>query len=302
MSEVSDPTSSGEHPRVVSVLVPLYNHAKTVSHSLDSILLSDTTKIELIVCDDASKDQSFEVARSWVEEHGSRFVSAVALKNAGNLGITGNLNRLMQLARGEFVTLLASDDVLTVGAIDMQCEFLQTHLACDFVFANCGTIDEVGRVLQPALFSTRKARVLKRQACATVDLVLEWNVPWSRLFARRRAFLAFGGYRSEHLVEDRWSALAIARTRRFAFMDVTAHMYRVRATGTGTAGLASQRLQADLLDIEMRATRDARGLLRALLFVRTKAFAAQQSGSWCGLGWRVMQRAMVWGHRLLGAR
>src|ERR1700690_2251627 len=109
---------------ITTVLVPLYNHEVTVERALSSMLLSDCSKIELIICDDASVDQSFKVASLWCESFGDRFEAVQVVRNQVNIGINKNFNKLMSLSSGEFVTLLASDDELTNFSIDKQRLYL----------------------------------------------------------------------------------------------------------------------------------------------------------------------------------
>jgi len=82
-----------EFPGITSVLIPLFNHEQFIAATLNSLLESDCTKIELIVCDDASADQSLAVAKDWIDRHGARFFSTRLLSNTKNMGITSNLNK-----------------------------------------------------------------------------------------------------------------------------------------------------------------------------------------------------------------
>jgi alpha-1,3-rhamnosyltransferase len=186
---------------IVSVLVPLYNHSKTVERALVSLLRSNASRIEVIVCDDASTDESFEVASNWIRNHETQFHAAYAVRNSTNLGITGNLNQLMALATGEYVTLLASDDELTESAIDLQADFLAARPCLDFVYANYGTIDVSSQIVCQKVISDRHTAALQRRSCAFVDIVFNWSPAWTRLFGRRVAQTKIGPYPSEYSFE-----------------------------------------------------------------------------------------------------
>lgn len=281
----------------VSVLVPLYNHARTIERALASVMLSDASRVELIVCDDASTDDSFEVASKWIGRHLERFWSATVVRNSKNLGITGNLNRLMEKATGEFVTLLASDDELNERAIDQQVEFLRARPGLDFVFANYGTIDAEGYIVCPRLLSDRHVDVLQRQSCAFVDIVFNWSPAWTRLFARRIAHSKMGPYPVEYSFEDRWATLRIAQSRRFGFMHEVGYLYRVRPEGLGTAGLDREKMLSDTLKMEELLVSQSTGALKILLFVHVHAYV--RSHRWASLRVvaRLIQRLMLSVHK-----
>jgi glycosyltransferase involved in cell wall biosynthesis len=289
---------ANELPHVVSVLVPLYNHDGTIDDALDSVLLSNCDLIELIVSDDASTDQSAERAETWIGRHGHRFRSATFIRQQANLGITANLNGLIAMAHGEFVTLLASDDKLTTHAIDVQRRYLELHEDEDFVFANVASMDWQGIVSDECFVRSRRAMALQRRTCAIVDIVMNWGFPWPRLFARRSAFRSLGPYISHHSYEDRWSALKIAQTRRFGYLDRVVHLYRVRTVGTGTAGLDPERMTADMQDIERRLMAETTGLLRFLLWIRCRSFRTGSRETLRRLLWVGVRRAIERMHRL----
>ena len=287
---------------VVSVLIPLYNHERTVEATLDSLLLSDCSTIELIVSDDASTDRSYECACTWIDEQSRRFESACVFRQSRNLGITGNLNYLVGHARGEYVTLVASDDKLTAQAIGAQREYLAANPDTDFVFGNVGKIDSAGNILDDTFVNERRAAALRSRTCATFDMVFNWDLTWSRLFARLSAFLRFGGYIAEHSFEDRWCALKILQTGRFGYLHRVVHLYRFRGESTGRAGIDLQRILGDLQDVERRLVSETTGLLKVLLLIRSRSLRRAGRGPRDRLFWLLMRRAIGAGHLLLIGR
>lgn len=275
---------------ITSVLMPLYNHEDTVERALNSILLSDCELIELIVCDDASVDQSFEIASLWIEKFRGKFESVSAVKNPTNLGITKILNKLMSLARGEFVTYCASDDEFTAKAIDKQRMYLLQNTHKDFVYANCGYINQRSQLVKPEIVSNWRARLIIRPTCSLVDLVCNWGLVWSRLFARRAAFNRIGFYPEQLSFEDRWGALKIAQTKRYGYLHEVVQLYRLRDFGTGSAGLNPETIHKDMVDIERMAFRESSGLLKILLFVRVKAHVDLNSPNKIRLHWVMLRK------------
>lgn len=95
-----------------SVVVPIYRHAAYLRECLDSVFAQSHPDIELILIDDASPDDSFEIAQqlSASPRYRARFRRIVCEQNAVNSGAHHSLNRGIGLATGGFVFLLNSDD------------------------------------------------------------------------------------------------------------------------------------------------------------------------------------------------
>lgn len=101
----------------ISVLMPLYNRRHYVEDSIGSVLIQTLRDWELIVCDDGSTDGSFE----FVAERFAAEISAGKLKllrNEKNLGEFPTDNRLIREARGKYIMLLHSDDLLLNTALE----------------------------------------------------------------------------------------------------------------------------------------------------------------------------------------
>ncbi len=263
---------------VTSVLIPLYNHEQFIEKALDSLLSSGCRSIELIICDDVSTDQSLEKTEKWLEQHGEKFARTKLLANKKNAGITANLNKLVDESSGEFITFLASDDMLPEKAIDNQKDFLRSHPSIDFVFVNCAIIDTEGRVLKQSVASPLQSKLLAIKPYVLLNVMFNWSVIWSRLFGRRQKFLEFGRYIEEHSHEDRWSALKIMNARRYVYLQEVGYLYRYRGIEHHPM-ISSDVSRRDFHDAERRLHPEAKGLLYLLLWVRRLPFKTNR-GKW----------------------
>jgi glycosyltransferase involved in cell wall biosynthesis len=86
----------------ISILIPLYNQELLIKKCLDSI--PNREDIEIIVVDDCSTDNSYEVV--------STYSNISLFKNEKNLGIGLTRNKLLDKAEGEYIFFLDSDDYL----------------------------------------------------------------------------------------------------------------------------------------------------------------------------------------------
>jgi glycosyltransferase involved in cell wall biosynthesis len=93
---------------LVSILIPTYNQAEYVSEAIESALEQDWPEVEVVVSDDASRDETQTVLNRYRAESRVRLY-----RNDANLGRVGNYRRcLYQLARGTWALLLDGDDYL----------------------------------------------------------------------------------------------------------------------------------------------------------------------------------------------
>ena len=111
---------------LISVIIPAYNHERYIEECIRSIMAQTYRNIELLVIDDGSTDGTFEKIRALMPECEKRFVRIVA-ETQENQGTRKTLNRLVDIAKGQYVYTIASDDVSKPGAIELLHAFLSAH-------------------------------------------------------------------------------------------------------------------------------------------------------------------------------
>lgn len=111
---------------MVSVIVPCFNHEKYIDSFIDSILAQTMDDAEIIICDDCSRDRSWDRILNRQDELNKKLKNVKLLRHEENKGITITLNDMLRLAKGEWVKPVASDDIL-------DPEYLET---VDHVFRN----------------------------------------------------------------------------------------------------------------------------------------------------------------------
>lgn len=112
---------------LVSVCVPNFNKENYVDSALDSIRTQTYKKIELIVVDDCSTDNSVRVIEDYVSRHQKEFYSLVFLRSPRRLGNAWATNLAYYLSRGEFIAQMDSDDYSYPDRISYQVEYLQQN-------------------------------------------------------------------------------------------------------------------------------------------------------------------------------
>lgn len=112
---------------LVSVVVISYNAAETVLETLDSIYAQTYQKLELILSDDCSSDDTVALAQQWASTHADRFFNCIIHKNPENLGVPENLNTGIRLSSGHYIKDLAADDLLLPDCISRYVDICQQN-------------------------------------------------------------------------------------------------------------------------------------------------------------------------------
>lgn len=107
-------------PRI-SVLVPVYNAAPFIAATIRAVLEQTFEDFELILLNDASTDNSAEIISEF-DDPRIRYA-----ENEHNLGISATRNKLISLARGEYIAVLDNDDICLPQRLETQVRFLDTH-------------------------------------------------------------------------------------------------------------------------------------------------------------------------------
>ena len=97
----------------VSVIIPSYNMAPTLSDAVQSVLRGQHERVEVIVIDDGSSDGTPNVCRQFTTVGGIHYDARVRVLRQENAGKAAALNLGFRSARGQYVTVLDADDLLT---------------------------------------------------------------------------------------------------------------------------------------------------------------------------------------------
>ena len=101
----------------ISVCVPMYNNSATIERCLRSILEQDGVEFEIVVVDDDSPDGCAAVAQAMLRP-GDRLI-----RNETRLGLMGNHNKCLEMARGRCIQFVHGDDWLLPGALRTLAPF-----------------------------------------------------------------------------------------------------------------------------------------------------------------------------------
>lgn len=138
--------NSSQHP-LVSVVVITYNSSKYVLETLDSIKAQTYQNIELIISDDFSTDSTVEICKRWLESHENYFINSKLIQASKNTGIPSNVNRGVNSAQGEWIKLIAGDDILLINCISENLRYVNKNNSIKFLFSKPIYINENSKII-----------------------------------------------------------------------------------------------------------------------------------------------------------
>jgi glycosyltransferase involved in cell wall biosynthesis len=130
-------------PGLVSTIIPVHNRPKMLQEAVDSVLQQTYRPIEIIISDDGSTDGAGEIADELARHHPD-IVRVVHNPNRG-AGPAREAGR--QLARGEYIQYLDSDDLLLPTKFEIQVAALREHTDCGAAYGLIQLRHEDGGVL-----------------------------------------------------------------------------------------------------------------------------------------------------------
>jgi glycosyltransferase involved in cell wall biosynthesis len=125
-----------KHTPLVSIVMPVYNAGSFLRQTLESIFKQSFSDFELIVCDDASTDNSLDI----IQQYNDPRVSII--RSPQNQGQAHQLNTGIAAATGEFIAIMHADDICMPERLEKQIHFLKQHTNIGLVGCNTGLLGD----------------------------------------------------------------------------------------------------------------------------------------------------------------
>ena len=165
----------------VSVIIPMYNCEATLAETVESIINQTYTDWEIVMCDDCSTDNTYNIAASYAE----RYDNIVLIKNETNMRAGHTRNKCAEIAKGEYLALVDADDISLPQRFEKQVAYLDAHPEMSLVASALIVFDENGDKLVRGLGEEYPLKRLVRR-----------SVPFAQptVMIRKSAFDKLGGY------------------------------------------------------------------------------------------------------------
>lgn len=216
----------------VSVVIPTYNHQSYVRQALLSVLEQDYADFELIVIDDGSTDKTPDIVEAVLSGHKKpcNFV------RQENQGAHAALNKGVALAKGEFISILNSDDFYLQGRLSRLAVAARGNRS-NFLFSKVLHVVENGKpaaLSHPLVAVYREALGAKEWFPTNSFELLRYNyaVTTGNFFFSRRLYEKVGGFANYGLCHDWDFILKTLICEEPLFIDDFLISYRIHGKNT----------------------------------------------------------------------
>ena len=165
----------------------IYNCAPTLQEALDSLYAQTYQDFEIILCDDGSKDNTYQIAYDNQMKH----KNIVLLKNSHNMKLAATLNNCLSVASGEYIARMDGDDVSVPERFEILVKFLEEHAEYAFVSSAMTHFDENG-----------EWKITRKEPEPTKES-FKWSSPFCHapVLMRKEVLNSIGNYTADPRVE-----------------------------------------------------------------------------------------------------
>jgi glycosyltransferase involved in cell wall biosynthesis len=179
---------------LVSILLLSMNHESFIERCIKSLKHQNYRNIEIIYLDNASSDNTLDVAKKALEQS---YIPYQIFSNTESKGISKNLNLLYQHCSGEYVLPLSTDDWLTPDSIEEKINYFQHHPEFGMVYSSCYVFYSAN---QQTEISPKKHKF--KEGWVLDDLLKEYFISTTGYVIKRTTIESVGVFDENSPLED----------------------------------------------------------------------------------------------------
>lgn len=219
---------------LVSVIIPSYNHEKFIRECVDSVLSQTYLNLELIIIDDGSKDSTCEI----LKEYNDSRVQIIFQENAG---AHNAINRGLSIAKGEYISILNSDDIYMKNRLEVLVDYLIKNPDISFVSTYIEVIDSKSKKLgikeswknmEPWEIEHKDKSFVATSDPIKNLIMTNYISTTSNMIFSRKLYESIGGMRNLRFAHDWDFALRAAEYGKCIVIEKPLIKYRIHSTNT----------------------------------------------------------------------
>jgi glycosyltransferase involved in cell wall biosynthesis len=220
-----------------------YNHEKYIGESIESVLGQSFNDLELIIIDDASRDDSRKV----IEKYSRADARVRPVFHEKNLGIAKTFNEGIRLSKGKFIAFLASDDAWTVDKLKKQMEVLEKDENV-IVWTEGEIINDVGQPAGKKFTDFNGGSNSKKSGHIFNDLILINYIFGSSLMIKRDHLKDIRFNEGLKYLNDYLLYLDLSVLYDYHFIDESLVKYRIH--GSNSISSNKKEWRADMIKVD----------------------------------------------------
>ncbi len=214
--------------RIISIIVPVYNPPENLlKECIESLISQSYKNIEIVLIDNASKNNCPVV----LKEYADKDKRIKLFRFEENQGFSGACNKGIEIASGNFIQIVDSDDLLDQNACKYIIEFFDKN-ECDMLVFNNNIFDVIKDCIVPSnniSFSkfNNKTFVLNDESAEIFHLPMcVWNKVFSKSFLEKHK-IKFNDKLKVAAPDCLFSATALCYSNRIGYIDIPLYTYRI---------------------------------------------------------------------------
>ncbi|MEI7028314.1 glycosyltransferase family 2 protein [Paenibacillus sp. y28] len=220
---------------LVSIILPVYNGARFLRQSIDSVMSQTHENFELIIVDDCSTDESPEI----IAEYVNKDIRIRTIRHSQNQYLPQALNTGFQAALGDYFTWTSDDNIYKPNAIAHFVTMLSSDTEADVVYGNEAAIDEAGNAIPGYEMDTPE--VIPILSCIGGYFMF-----------KKQVYFDVGGYESEWFLVEDWQFWLKAYNAGYKFVKTEECNYLYRHSTTSLTATKQQLIVAKAIELSLR--------------------------------------------------
>jgi glycosyltransferase involved in cell wall biosynthesis len=219
----------------VSIALCTYNGEKFIRQQIESYLIQTVRPDEVVVCDDASQDSTFQIINEYAAVNHD--ISWRICQNQNTLGTNKNFEKALNICTGDLIMFSDQDDVWEREKIERVISYFNENPDCNGVFSDAALVDETGRQSPETLLDHSFFKSDIRKSHVKDDLlywsILMGNIMTGATMIIRRTLLStilqFRLVVGQRLWYDGWMGFCLMAEGKEGYIDQSLIRYRIHS-------------------------------------------------------------------------
>lgn len=201
---------------LISVIVPVYNVDRYLNRCIDSIVNQTYENLEIILVDDGSPDQCPQICDAWAKKD-----SRIVVIHKENGGLSDARNAGLNIARGEYIAFVDSDDWVSLKYIEYMIQYIIEYdcdiVECEYILTSKKCKEDLNESALISIHEVEDAMKLHLE-----DKMYK-QVVWNKLYKRELINVLFekGKYHEDVF----WTYQIIEKCTKVCHIDIPLYFY-----------------------------------------------------------------------------
>lgn len=212
-----------------TIIIPLYNHEKYIEEALTSCLEQTLPAQKIIIIDDGSKDNSFDVVKKKAKNY-----AQVEVFSRANQGAHATINEALAKVTTPYVAILNSDDAYLKNRFEILMKQMQSSPQTDLVFSKIAFLDQDSHEIPHVLWYENSLLYYAKNKSMELSLIhANFAMTTSNFLFKTSLLKELGGFANYRYAHDLEFLLRLlAKKKKVDFIDQKLMLYRLHPQNT----------------------------------------------------------------------